>query len=140
VDAGTVLVIGDREHASLVGAFANGDVAVVLISPDPQGPGTDWARTCAEIARLSPASPLTIVAFGTAALQLPHVAIAQRSMHRRIGEYLLVRPNLPVVTDSWPDAPVTVYCDTSDETLIQARLRGWAVHPVEQLPDWRPAE
>jgi hypothetical protein len=83
---------------------------------------------------------LTIVAFGTAALQLPHVAIAQRSMHRRIGEYLLVRPNLPVVTDSWPDAPVTVYCDTSDETLIQARLRGWAVHPVEQLPDWRPAE
>lgn len=140
MDVGTVLVLGDVEHASAVGAFVNGELTTVLVGASPSGVGAPWARLCGEIAQLDPPGPLFIVAFGAAAAYLPHVALAQRAARRRIGEYVLVHPTLPAVTESWPDAPVTVYCDLDDDGALQGRLRGWSVKPVEQLPMWRPAE
>jgi hypothetical protein len=140
VTAGTVLVLGDSAHASLVEQFVRGDVAVVLISPDPEAPGTDSARTCAEITRLDPTGPITVIAFGEAALLLPPVALAQRSAHRRVVEYVLVDPAVPPVSDSWPDAPVTVFCEVTDPTSIQGRLRGWLVRSIDDLGDWLPVE
>ena len=140
MDHGTVLVLGDHQQGSAVGAFANGDFPVAIVSPDPQGPGADWARVCAEITRLDPPAPLSIVAFGSAALHLPHVARSQRASHRRISEYVLVRPTLPPVSDSWPDAPVTVYCEPTDEASITSRLRGWTVLPTASLTEWQPLD
>jgi len=140
VDVGTLIVLADGDHASAVGAFANGELSAVIVRPDPRGPGSESAKLCAEITRLDPAGPLSIVAFGSAALHLPQVAVAQRASRRRISEYVLVRPTLPRVTESWPDAPVTVYCEPRDEASLQSRLRGWTVLPTEQLSEWRPAQ
>jgi hypothetical protein len=95
------------------------------------------ARTCAAISALDPAPPLVIAAAGRAALQLPAVALAQRSAHRRVLEYVLLDPVIPTVSDAWPDARVTVVCDVDSEASLQSRLRGWDVLRVEDIENWR---
>jgi hypothetical protein len=86
------------------------------------------ARICAAINLLEPEPPLVIVAEGALALLLPAVALSQRSSRRRVAEYVLLDPELPPVTDGWPDAPVTVLSsDNSSDASIQGRLRGWTV-------------
>ena len=71
---------------------------------------------------------------GLAAL-LPSIALSQRSSHRTVEAYVLVDPDLPPVTDSWPDAPVVMVSD--DEWLLtQARLRGWDLVERADLPAW----
>jgi hypothetical protein len=83
---------------------------------------------CAAINLLDPQPPLVIVAEGAQALMLPAIALSQRAAHRRVSEYVLIDPDLPPVTDSWPDAPVTVVSsDESSDASIQGRLRGWTV-------------
>jgi hypothetical protein len=43
-----------------------------------------------------------------------------------VSEYVLIDPVLPTVSDSWPDAPVTVVTDDTDgQASLQGRLRGW---------------
>lgn len=86
------------------------------------------ARLCAAISRLDPPPPLVVVAHGSLAALLPSVALAQRSAHRRVAGYVLVDPVLPVVSDGWPDAPVTVVTDDdTSPASMQGRLRGWEV-------------
>lgn len=99
------------------------------------------ARLCAAITLIDPPPPLAIVAHGQLAQLLPAIALAQRSAHRRTAEYLLVEPLLPPVTDTWPDAPVTVACaDMTCAAATQARLRGWTVIALDELPRWQPAD
>lgn len=94
------------------------------------------ASACAAINELDPAPPLIIVAAGRAALVIPAVARSQRSMHRLVLEYLLLDPELPPVTETWPDARVTVVCDVDSEESLHARLRGWDVLRWEDLAEW----
>ena len=97
------------------------------------------ARLCAAIDRQSPEPPLTIVAEGATALLLPAVALAQRSAHRRVAEYLLIEPDLPAVNDTWPDAPVTIVTADPDGWIAtQARLRGWDLIDAADRDTWRP--
>lgn len=97
------------------------------------------AHACAAIAAAAPAAPLVVAAAGDAALLLPAVARAQLAAHRRVEEYLLVRPDLPPVTDSWPDAPVTVVVDdAADLVAATVRLRGWTL--LVGADPWRPAD
>ena len=101
---------------------------LVLADVEPV-PGPDAAlsaRMCAAISRLAPAPPLTLVAHGPLARLLPAVALSQRSSHRAVERYVLVEPELPPVTDSWPDAPVTLVSE-DDWLVMQGRLRGWEV-------------
>ena len=73
-----------------------------------------------------------VVAEGDLALLLPAVALSQRSAHRRVRDYVLIDPDLPPVSDGWPDAPVTVVTDDVEGLAArQGRLRGWRVitHP-----------
>lgn len=96
------------------------------ITPVPGPDAALSARVCAAITLLDPAPPLIIVAEGPLALMLPAVALSQRSVHRRVSEYVLVDPALPLVTDSWPDAPVTVVTDDAESPAArQGSLRGW---------------
>jgi hypothetical protein len=55
-----------------------------------------------------------------------------------VDDYVLVDPTVPQVTDSWPDAPVTVFVDATSEAAIPCRLRGWSVRPLDALPTWSP--
>ena len=119
--AGTVLVLAD----------------VVPVDGPPEALAT---RMCAAIASIAPTPPLLIVADGARALLLPAVALAQRSAHRRVRGYLLLEPELPAVTDSWPDAPVAIATDDPEGWLgVQARLRGWELISRAQVDDWLAA-
>lgn len=82
---------------------------------------------------MDPRPPLRIVAHGDLALLLPAVALSQRSMHRAVEGYVLIDPVLPAVTDSWPDARVTVVTD-DEWILTQARLRGWELAEPADVP------
>jgi hypothetical protein len=103
------------------------------ITPVPGPESALSARICAAITLLDPPSPLVIVAEGDEALLLPAIALSQRSTRRRVGEYVLIDPVLPSVSDSWPDAPVTVVSDDAEGGAArQASLRGWRVLTREQ--------
>lgn len=94
------------------------------------------ARTCAAINVIDPPAPLVIASVGERALLLPAVALSQRSNHRSVSQYLLIEPELPPVTDGWPDAPVTIVTDDADsEAARQGRLRGWRVLSLAQLDE-----
>lgn len=125
----------DPRHAGLRGQFLNGRFPVLAVTPSPGPDRALAARICAAIASLAPAPPLVLVAIGSAGLLLPAVALAQRAGHRRVASYLLIDAELPAVTDSWPDAPVTVLAD-GDQRL--PALRGWDVRPLAEIGDWLP--
>ena len=131
----TVVLLPDLDgtHAQLRGRFANGTFPVKMVTAAPGPDAALAARVCAAVSALDPAPPLTLVAFGSAAGLLPAVALAQRAAHRRVAGYLLVDAEPPAVTDSWPDAPVTVFTD-GDAT--RSALRGWTVRPLHALADW----
>ncbi len=119
-----------RQLAGIVG-----DIHEVVPSDGPADALA--ARVCSAITALAPRPPLIVVAHGSGALLLPSVARAQRSAHRLVVEYLLVQPELPVVSDTWPDAPVTVMTD-DPWVSTQARLRGWEELGTVDLTQWRP--
>jgi hypothetical protein len=103
------------------------------ITPVPGPESALSARMCAAITLLDPSPPLTIVAEGDLALLLPAIALSQRSARRRVGEYVLVDPELPPVTDGWPDAPVALVTnDVDGPASRQGRLRGWRLLTQEQ--------
>lgn len=107
----------------------------------PEAGVTDLAvRTCAAITALQPSPPLVIIAAGSMTRTLPAVARSQAAHHRRVVEYVLLDPELPPVSDAWPDARVTVVCGVDSEASLQARLRGWDVLRPEDLPSWSPPE
>ena len=81
---------------------------------------------CADVLRLSPAPPVIVVAHGTGCAALPALALAQRTAHRRVGAYVLVEPDAPASSDTWPDAPVFVVTDDEHRARLCA-LRGWTV-------------
>jgi hypothetical protein len=138
----TVLVLPseDPRHASSLGRFLNGAVAATVVVPEP-GAGSRSARTCLAINALAPTAPMTIVAFGEAALALPAVALSQRTAHRLVAGYVLIDGDLPAVTESWPDAPVTAVTDDADSPAsLQGRLRGWTVVDHADFDGWQPEE
>lgn len=139
MNSGTVVVLpaDDSRHASMRGRLLNGDFAVRGVAAVDGPSATEAARICAAINADPPEGPMTIVAFGEAALMLPAVALAQRAAHRRVREYVLVDPRIPAVSDGWPDAHVTVF---SDDDQAEARLRGWAIAPMSSLSEWMPPE
>ena len=136
---GTVLVLPSA--AGLTPAlqqFLDATVDAQLVVPEA-GSGQLAARACAAITSLRPLPPITLVSFDEAALLLPAIAVAQRAAHRRVVGYVLVDPELPIVTESWPDAPVTVVTDDTDgQASLQARLRGWEILGHAAFADWRP--
>lgn len=139
--SGTTVVLPstDPSHASLRGALLNSAFPVLALTPVAGPPEALSARLCQAINAARPAPPLVVVAFGSAAAFLPAVGLSQRAAHRPVAEYVLVDAAVPAVTDSWPDARVSVYAtDLAADATAHARLRGWDVHPVAELPDWRP--
>jgi hypothetical protein len=106
--------------------------AVAVVAAD--GPESAWsARVCAAIPLTGLVPPLRVVGFGADAALLPSVALALRTRHLPVAEYVLVDAAAPPVTEGWPDAPVLVFTDRSDP--VQA-LRGWRTAAVSALSSW----
>lgn len=136
----TVLVLAP-DAADGLGAAPLAALDPVPVHPVDGPEAALAARLCAAITALDPTAPLVIVVAGALARVLPAIALAQRSSHRRVAEYVLLDPVLPPVTDGWPDAPVTVVVD--DETAdasVQGRLRGWTVLTSSGFSAWVPAD
>ena len=136
----TVLVLPSEDPRlnTGLGAVLDSTVNARIIDPEP-GPGSPSARACSAINALAPTPPLTVVAFGETALVLPALALSQRTAHRRVMEYVLVDPRLPAVTESWPDARVTIVTDDPESPAsLQGRLRGWRVIEHADFGDWTP--
>ena len=133
-----LLVDDDPRHAGLQDAFLGRHPDALEISPIP-GDADLATRTCAAVNAAAPSPPLIMAAVGDAAIALPAVARSQAAQHRRTQEYLLLDPQLPSVTDTWPDARVTVVCDADSEASLQARLRGWDLLDLAEVHRWEPS-
>lgn len=132
---------GEPRHDPVLGQLRRHLPQAVVVTPVDGPESAVSARTCAAIHLLRPSPPLAIVAIGEAAQLLPAVALSQRSAHRRVSEYLLIDPELPPVSDAWPDAPVTVASDdASSDGSVHGRLRGWTVVMIDELAGWSRAE
>lgn len=138
----TVLVLpgGDAAARTRLGSLVGGGQWRVLEVQPLDGPASALSvRVCAAIASLAPTAPVVVAAAGDGALLLPAVARAQRAAHRLVAEYLLVRPDVPPVTETWPDAPVTVVLDDAEDLLTATvRLRGWTL--LVGADPWQPRE
>lgn len=133
----TILVLPAGEATSTHELFLGLYPQAVVVEPMP-GDADLSVRMCAAINSLAPVSPLVIVAAGSSALLLPAVARSQHASHRRVEEYLLLDPELPTVSDAWPDARVTIVCEPTTEASLQARLRGWDVLSPADIGQWQP--
>lgn len=84
----------------------------------------DSKVVCAAIINAPLTPPLVVVAHGDACQLLPAVALSLRTQHRATSAYVLIDPDAPPSTDTWPESPVFVV--SAAETNGRS-LRGWSV-------------
>jgi hypothetical protein len=149
---GTVVLL----HAPNATAGSWGDLPEMLrsygldvVAPDvPDVTGARYvARVSLTITATDPATPLVLVAHGTAGPLLPGVALAQRAAHRPVRGYVFIDADLPrplrhdhdapqndvPMPPDWPEAPCGYLWTHSDrigssdhaQAAREARLRNW---------------
>ena len=104
----------------------------------PHMPDADVAHLAIGLATGGAVAPVLLVLGGSSGELAPAVGFSQKASRRAVSGYVLIDAALPPVESrggDWPDAPVHVIASPSAEPLEvnQARLRGWAVHPVDAL-------
>lgn len=117
-----VLVLPDQlwaERDASIQAIAEAGLGVLNI-PEPR----EAKAVCASIVAAELAPPLVIVAFGESCQLLPAVALSLRTQHRSTVGYVLIDPDAPPSSDTWPEAPVVVVSTTEQAGVS---LRGWEV-------------
>lgn len=123
----------EPEHVAMRAELARRIPDAVAVAA-AAGPDSAWsARVCAAIPFSGVLPPLCIVGFGHEAALLPAVALALRTRHMAVEEYVLIDADPPTVSDIWPDAPVLVFTDRPDPILA---LRGWRTAPLAELATW----
>lgn len=79
---------------------------------------------CAALMSAQLTPPVVVVARSDACLMLPAVALSLRTQHKDTSGYVLVDPDAPPATDTWPESPVSVVSSTE---ATGTSLRGWPV-------------
>ena len=79
---------------------------------------------CAALMSAQFTPPVVVVARSDACLMLPAVALSLRTQHKDTSGYVLVDPDAPPATDTWPESPVSVVSSTE---ATGTSLRGWPV-------------
>ena len=79
----------------------------------------------------------SVVAIADGASLLPSVARSLRARGHAVGGYVLIEPVIPAVSDTWPDAPVSVYCSLTSDIARVSELRGWDVCDIAHVPSCR---
>lgn len=117
-----VLVLPDPswdEREDVIVAIEHGGHRVFDVSTP-----MDSKIMCAAIINASLTPPLVVVAHGDACQLLPALALSLRTQHRATTAYVLIDPDAPPSTDTWPEAPVFV---VSGSEPNGRSLRGWDV-------------
>ena len=79
---------------------------------------------CAALLSADLQPPVVVIAHGESCLVLPAVALSLRTQHRNTLGYVLVDPDTPPASDTWPESPVHVLSATE---TTGTSLRGWPV-------------
>ena len=79
---------------------------------------------CAQLIGSSLKPPIVVIARGDSCLMLPAVALSLRTQHKDTSGYVLIDPDAPPATDTWPESPVLVVSSTE---ATGTSLRGWPV-------------
>ena len=108
---------GDRQ--ATIEALTEQGLAVLDV-----GTQMEAKAICAALVSTSLQPPIVVVARGDACLVLPAVALSLRTQHRDTCGYVLIDPDAPPATDTWPESPVTVVSSTE---ATGTSLRGWPV-------------
>lgn len=117
-----VIVLPDdswAERGRVIASIEKAGLAVLDIASPLES-----KAVCAAIINAQVTPPLVVVAHGDACHVLPAVALSLRTQHRDTGGYVLVDPDAPPSTDTWPEAPVTVVSTTQEDGTS---LRGWPI-------------
>ena len=117
-----VLVLPDpswAEREAVIHAIETGGQPVFDIATP-----MDSKFVCAAIINAALTPPLVVVAHGDACQLLPSVALSLRTQHRATSAYVLVDPDAPPSTDTWPEAPVFIVSAAEPDGRS---LRGWTV-------------
>lgn len=120
--AARVIVLPDEswiERGLVIETIEKAGLAVVDIVSSLES-----KAVCAAIISAQVDPPLVVVAHGDACHVLPAVALSLRTQHRDTSGYVLVDPDAPPSTDTWPEAPVTVVSTTQEDGTS---LRGWPI-------------
>jgi len=121
-----VVVLPDplwADRSSVVMSVENAGLGVVDVAAPMEA-----KAVCAALIGAAVSPPLVVVAHGDACQLLPAVALSLRTQHRDTAGYVLVDPDAPPSTDTWPEAPVTVVSTTQEDGTS---LRGWQVVSAE---------
>ena len=81
-------------------------------------------RVCAALLDNKLDSPIVVLAHGEGCQVLPAVALSMRTRHITTRGYVLIDPDAPPSTDTWPESPVIVVSTTEEDGTS---LRGWRV-------------
>ena len=95
----------------------------------------DSKSICATLLSADLNPPIIVIAHGDSCLVLPAIALSLRTQHRHTSGYILINPDAPPASDTWPESPVLVLSSTE---ATGTSLRGWPVlrseaHATEQL-------
>lgn len=131
--AGSIIVLPERnwtERETAIEYFAmqcpNRPIVNVVAQEEP-------ARICAALTASTLISPASVVAYGTSCQMLPAVSLAMRTQKMPIYSYVLIDPEIPQPTDTWPECPVTIMCSEGSNQADRLRLYGWPVVVTDRI-------
>ena len=133
VTRGSLLLLPTIDHDIAARVLEHSD-RVIVVDPVPGPLAALATRTCAALLQLHLVEPIRIVAIADGAELLPAIARSLRARSQQVADYVLIDPVLPEVTDTWPDAPVTVFCHLGTDVARMAGFRGWLVRDLRDLP------
>ena len=128
-----IIVLPDptwADRSAAIHELANNGLCVL----DVDAP-LDSKSICATLLSADLKPPIIVIAHGDSCLVLPAIALSLRTQHRHTSGYVLINPDAPPASDTWPESPVLVLSSTE---ATGTSLRGWPVlrseaHATEQL-------
>jgi hypothetical protein len=115
------------DRSAAIQALANDGLSVLDVDTP-----VDSKSICATLIGADLNPPIVVLAHADSCLMLPAVALSLRTQHRDTSGYVLIDPDAPPATDTWPESPVLVLSSTD---ATGTSLRGWPVLRSQENAD-----